>query len=285
MFWLEARITAPGKHRRQLENLIAAMGGTVGVFEAGVSSEETTVTGYFPAEVHTGDTVRRLRERVGRVINGPPDIVFAEVHGEDPASGRRRLCTPFRVGKKLVIKPSWETYRPRPDEVVIDLDPTLVFGCGRHPTTSLALTFLEQYLEKGSRVIDVGTGSGILAVAAGKLGAGEVYAVDVDPAAIAAARETVVQNGLRGRVTIIEGNLLDSITDPCDLMLANIFTHLLDDFIPAAFSRLVPGGYLIVTGFTTDDEGLAAGLLRGAGFEIRKVAVRGGWVAMVARRP
>lgn len=285
MFWLEVSIITPKHFRRQIENMIAALGGSVK--ESGVESGiagEITIAGYFPVEARTGDTFRLLRARVANVLGSYPDITFAEVHGADPTTGCRRVCSTFQVGERLVVKPSWETYQARKGEVVIDQDPSLAFGCGTHPTVALALEFLERYLRKGTRVFDVGTGSGILAVAAAKLGASEVFAIDVDPVAIEIARETVAQNNLQGRITIIEGNLLENLPGSCDLMLVNIYPHLLEDFIPVAYPRIVPGGSLIVTGFTASDEGLVTGLLRGVGFQIDKAALRGKWVAMVAHR-
>ncbi|MEW6458697.1 MAG: 50S ribosomal protein L11 methyltransferase [Bacillota bacterium] len=292
MFWLEVSIITPTGYRQRVENLIVGMGGSVKGSEpeagagAGAAGEgEVTVTGYFPAEEHAGDTIRLLRARVKNVLGTIPDITFAEIHGTDPKTGRRRLCTTFRVGERLVVKPSWESYAPKGEEVVVEQDPTLAFGCGTHPTTALALEYLERHLARGARVLDVGTGSGILAVAAAKLGAGGVCAIDKDPVAIKAARETVAQNNLQGRITIIEGNLLDQVTEKCDLLVANLHPHLLEELIPAAFSRINPGGALILTGFTADDEGLATGLLRGAGFKVEKATVRGRWVAMLARRP
>ncbi len=287
MFWLEVSIITPTESQQRVKNLIVGMGGSIKgpEAEAGTgASGEVTVTGYFPAEEHAGDTIRLLRARVKNVLGTHPDITFAEVHGTDPETGRRRLCTAFRVGERLVVKPSWESYVPRGGEVVVEHDPTLAFGCGTHPTTALALEYLERYLTKGVRVLDVGTGSGILAVAAAKLGAGGVCAIDKDPVAVKAARETVAQNNLQGRITIIEGNLLENVTGNCDLLMANIHPHLLEELIPAAFSRINPGGALILTGFTADDEGLATGLLRGFGFKIEKATVRGRWVAMLARR-
>ncbi|MEW6541421.1 MAG: 50S ribosomal protein L11 methyltransferase [Bacillota bacterium] len=301
---MEVSIITPTGYRQRVENLITGMGGSVQQPEpeAGASAGasvgagtgagtdaakegEVTVTGYFPAEDHAGDTIRLLRARVKNVLGTIPDITFAEVHGTDPKTGRRRQCTTFRVGERLVVKPSWESYTPKGEEVVVEQDPTLAFGCGTHPTTALALEYLERYLARGARVLDIGTGSGILAVAAAKLGAGAVCAVDKDPVAIRAARETVAQNNLQGRITIIEGNLLNQVSEKCDLLVANLHPHLLEELIPAAFSRITPGGALILTGFTADDEGLAAGLLRGAGFKVERASIRGRWVVILARRP
>jgi ribosomal protein L11 methyltransferase len=301
---MEVSIITPTGYRQRVENLITGMGGSVQQPEpeAGASAGasvgagtgagtdaakegEVTVTGYFPAEDHAGDTIRLLRARVKNVLGALPGITFAEVHGTDPKTGRRRQCTTFRVGERLVVKPSWESYTPKGEEVVVEQDPTLAFGCGTHPTTALALEYLERYLARGARVLDIGTGSGILAVAAAKLGAGAVCAVDKDPVAIRAARETVAQNNLQGRITIIEGNLLNQVSEKCDLLVANLHPHLLEELIPAAFSRITPGGALILTGFTADDEGLAAGLLRGAGFKVERASIRGRWVVILARRP
>lgn len=294
MFWLEVSIITPTEYRQRVESLLVSMGGSVKQPEpeaeagsgagAGAGTGAGTVTGYFPAEDHAGDTIRLLRARVKNVLGAIPGITFAEVHGTDPKTGRRRPCTTFRVGERLVVKPSWESYTPKGEEVVVEQDPTLAFGCGTHPTTALALEYLERYLIRGARVLDIGTGSGILAVAAAKLGAGAVCAVDRDPVAINAARETVAQNNLQGRITIIEGNLLNQVAEKCDLLVANLHPHLLEELIPAAFSRIAPGGALILTGFTADDEGLAAGLLRGAGFKVERASVRGRWVVILARR-
>ncbi len=281
MPWLEASIVTPAQHRREIENLITAMGGSIAVKTGGLSGE-TTITAYFPADTHAGDTLRLLHARIRHVLGSSPDINFSEVKQADPKASQ--LDTRFKIGDSLVVKPPWEDYQPDQGEVVIDQDPAVTAAYVQHPTTILVLTLIDQFLPSGGRVIDVGTGTGILAVAAAKMGASDVLALDVDPADIEKARETVAQNHLEGRVTILEGRLPLSLPQ-CDLMLANIYPHLLEEVIPAAFSTIAPGGHLIVTGFTAEEEGLVAGLLRGNGFEIRKLAVRGQWVAVVARRP
>ena len=120
----------------------------------------------------------------------------------------KRFYKPFRAGTHLVVKPTWEAYTPQPGDLIMEIDPGMAFGSGTHETTGMCLELLEQVLKPGDRVMDVGTGSGILAIGAALLGSQDVLAVDIDPTAVKVAKENIAQNHLENRIRATVGNLL-----------------------------------------------------------------------------
>lgn len=161
----------------------------------------------------------------------------------------------LRLGQHLIIKPSWHEYDPQPDDLIIELDPGMAFGSGLHPTTQLCLVALEEVSRPGMRVLDVGTGSGILAIAAAKLGARYVHALDTDPMAVRVTAQNIADNGEQDVVSVALGTLTnqpitgaDGIPGEWDVIVANILANPLMDMAPAFFVNLAPGGILILSG-------------------------------------
>lgn len=192
-----------------------------------------------------------------------------------------------RISRTLVVKPSWARYALRGGETVIEIDPGMAFGTGQHPTTAVCLRALEERVRPGMRVLDLGTGSGILAIAAAKLGAARVLALDVDPLAVKAARQNAAANGVADRLDIREGSLSESDVprEPFDLIVANISGLSSERLAPAFARSLQGGGILIASGFLADAvEGLA-GAFREGGLAIDRVLEDGVWRAVVARKP
>jgi ribosomal protein L11 methyltransferase len=187
-----------------------------------------------------------------------------------------------RHGRALVVKPSWTRYRLKGGDVVIEIDPGMAFGTGQHPTTAMCLRALEEQLLKGADVLDLGCGSGILAIAAAKLGARKVLALDLDPNAVRAARENAVANGVADVVGVREGTL-DVEVGPFDVIVANISGLTLERLAADLARSLGPGGSLITSGFLDD---AVAGLSRA--FEATRLTVvkvidDGVWRAIIAR--
>jgi ribosomal protein L11 methyltransferase len=210
---------------------------------------------------------------------------------EDWANAWKAHFPVYHVGTRIVIKPSWLDYTARPGEVIVELDPGMAFGTGQHPTTQLMLLALEQHLQPGQTVLDLGTGSGILAIAAARLGAAHVLALDTDPVAVAAARENVFRNRLEAVIAVRQGSLDVSgrTTDhdreqvQVDLVLANIIASVIRDLAPGLARALRPGGTLIASGIIAErlDEVIAA--LRRAGATSIEPAVDGDWYALTVR--
>ena len=196
---------------------------------------------------------------------------------------------PVRVGCTIVIKPAGKAHEASRGDRIIELPAgggsgRGVFGTGRHPTTRLSLVLLEEHVRPGDRVLDLGTGSGILAVAAARMGAGEVLALDVEAAAVAFARETVSLNGLVGAVEVGRGGI-ESAAPPYDVVAANIFPNVLAELAPDLAAAVRGGGVLVASGSVLARAEGAADAVCAAGFGLEGRRSQGDWVGMVFRKP
>jgi ribosomal protein L11 methyltransferase len=189
----------------------------------------------------------------------------------------------LHIGKNFVIKPSWENYEPKQGEIVIEIDPGLAFGTGLHETTSLCLELMEKYLFSDCNVLDIGTGSGILSIAAAKLGAKKVVAVDLDPLAVEAASNNVIDNGVQDKVSIIEGNLTDDVNGKFDIVFANILAEAILKLIPSMHSVLNEGLF-ISSGIVEEKKDKVIEALKNAGYQIIEVLIKNEWCAICAKK-
>ncbi|RPK28082.1 50S ribosomal protein L11 methyltransferase [Paenibacillus xylanexedens] len=216
------------------------------------------------------------------------------VDENDWATAWKQYFKPVRVSERLTIKPTWEEYTPEsPDEKIIELDPGMAFGTGTHPTTSLCLRTLETVIQGGEEVIDVGTGSGILAIGAIKLGAKHVLALDLDPVAVISARENVELNGLEPQITVKESDLLSVLGSqdpalgvqlPVKVVVANILAEIILLFVDDVYHALESGGTYIVSGIWKNKEQVVHDALVASGFEVSAIHRDEDWLAFVARK-
>ncbi len=215
---------------------------------------------------------------------GTLEIGTVNVHDEDWAEVWKKFYKPFKAGHSLVVKPTWEAYDPQPGDRIIEIDPGMAFGSGMHETTSMCLELLEDALHGGERVIDVGTGSGILAIGAAMLGAKDVLAIDIDPVAVRVAGENIEHNHLSDRVRAVEGNLLESSDGVCELCVANIIADVICIFAQPLVDHIVPGGLFICSGIIKEREQDVVKALTAAEYTILETKRKGEWVAMLSRR-
>jgi ribosomal protein L11 methyltransferase len=192
----------------------------------------------------------------------------------------------LRIGRRLVVKPTWRDYTPEPDDLVITLDPGMAFGSGLHPTTRLCLEALEDYVRPSASVLDVGTGSGILAIAAARLGASCVMAFDTDPLAVRVARENVALNQVESVVrvqarTAETSNLQSPIWD---LIVVNILAETIMDLGPALAANLSPQGILIASGIIAERTDAVLGSFGQNGLALVEQRAEGDWVALIGRK-
>lgn len=249
----------------------------------------TTVRSYFPA---TDDSSARLAEievflaelaaRHPGFTAVSPEV--STVSTEDWSTSWKAHFKPLRVGRRLLIVPSWEEVVPRTDDVVLHLDPGMAFGTGGHETTRLCLELLESIMDSmpimhSPSVLDVGTGSGILAMAAVQLGAGRVCAVDIDPQAVEVARENLAASGLLEQVDC-SSTPLESIPGSFDVILANILAEELVRLAPLLTGRLADGGSLVLSGILAHKEGLVRGGFASQPLKYRETLQQGEWVAI-----
>jgi ribosomal protein L11 methyltransferase len=215
------------------------------------------------------------------------ELQAREIPDADWANAWKRHFPVLRVGRHLVIRPSWRRHRPVGEEVVIALDPGLAFGTGLHPTTRLCLVGLERLADAGqlagATVVDVGSGSGILAVTAARLGAARVLGLDIDPIAVEATRANARRNRVARRVRAREGSL-PTAGGPFDVVLANLIAGLLVRLAAALFEAALPGGRLLAGGILVDREPEVRRALAAAGFHVTGRETEGDWVALEAER-
>ena len=258
------------------------------------SDGNVTITLYF-----TDDEEGQARMAAAeKLLSGMPGVSFrTEATGDDSEwlYKWQEHFKPTKVGERIVVKPGWEDYEAADDELVIEMDPGMAFGSGLHETTSMCIKALEKDLGDGSeraydpsrypiRVLDVGTGTGILAMAAVLLGADEALGIDIDDEAVRVANENIVKNGLEGRISIRRGNLMDGIDYEPDIIVANLMADLVVMLSPAAAAQLRTGGLYITSGILDIKEETVKKAIEDAGFDIIEVLADGEWRAITAVR-
>ncbi|MCX7840328.1 MAG: 50S ribosomal protein L11 methyltransferase [Anaerolineae bacterium] len=206
-----------------------------------------------------------------------------ELAEEDWAEAWKKHYTILHLGKHLVIKPSWLEYVPRPDDVVIELDPGMAFGTGLHPTTRLCMIALEEYQRGAPRVLDVGTGSGILAITAAKLGAREIVALDTDIVAVETAARNVVINRVENIVRVARGSL-DATCNQFDLICINILADVIIELAPALACAANTGGLIIASGILDYQDDDVVNALAEVGIETIERKQEDDWIALVGRK-
>ncbi|HHW12088.1 MAG TPA: 50S ribosomal protein L11 methyltransferase [Firmicutes bacterium] len=240
------------------------------------------VAGYLVLEAGWEEQVRKLRTRIEEVRAflpvGSGTISCRKLHEEDWANAWREYYRPERIGPFLII-PSWLSPPVPADAIPIRLDPGMAFGTGAHPTTQLCLAMLPTVVRPGHLVYDIGTGSGILAIAAAKLGA-KVRAVDKDPVAVRVAAENCALNQVA--IPVMSGDLLANLAEPADLIIANILAEVVIELIPQAVAKLKPGGAVLASGIIEQKAAKVRAALASAGFKIVNSLQKEDWVAYLA---
>ncbi|MFL5732706.1 MAG: 50S ribosomal protein L11 methyltransferase [Chloroflexia bacterium] len=248
-----------------------------------------SVRTYLPNDAEGAEKRRQVEQalwHLGQMREvGPLRVEVREE--EDWANAWKAYYGILRVGKRVVIKPSWLEYAPREGDVVLDLDPGMAFGTGLHPTTRLCLLALEEWVRPGMRVLDLGTGSGILAIAAGKLGGPgtRVVALDTDNVAVEATLLNVERNGLAQRIEVEQGSTLAARRGgPYDLVVANILASVIIELAKPLRELLRPGGTLISSGIFIDRGERVVEALGSAGLPVRERTQEGDWLCLISVR-
>jgi len=257
-------------------------------------SRPATVRGYVPARdpataaAAAGEVEAALGHLQAFGLRPIGPVRTRLVHEDDWAEAWKAYFPVLRVGPHIVIRPTWRRHRRRPGDVVVAMDPGMAFGTGLHPTTRLCLAALEPLAADGTlaraRVLDVGCGSGILAIAAVRLGAAGAIGVDTDPIAIESTTANARRNRLVRRVRARVGSL-PTEDGPFDVVLANLIAGVLVPLAPALHEELRPGGTLVASGIFVDRETEVRAAFRSAGMAVGERTAEGDWVALRAVRP
>lgn len=191
---------------------------------------------------------------------------------------------PAKITDRIVIKPTWEEYYPAADELVIEIDPGMAFGTGTHPTTSLCVKLLERYIESDQdTVLDVGCGSGILAIASALLGAKTVLAVDIDPIAVEVSKENVERNHLSEKIRVMEGDLTKGLNEKADIVAANLMADLVMMLVKDVTAHLQGKRIFISSGILIEKQEQVAAAIEECGFHILDIMEEGEWCAIAAQ--
>lgn len=248
------------------------------------------VKAYLPVNSFLIETMKDISQSIEGLTEfgldiGKNAIQTNEIDEEDWATAWKQYYHPVKISGRFTIVPTWEEYEPvESDELIIELDPGMAFGTGTHPTTVMCLQALEKYVEPGFTVVDVGTGSGVLSIGAALLGASHVHALDLDDVAVVAAKENILLNKVNEKVTVTHGNLLDSVKEPADIIIANILAEVILSFSQDAYDILPQDGLFIVSGIIGQKRDLVKDDLIDKGFDIVESVLMEDWVAIVAQK-
>ena len=223
------------------------------------TGEEVTVKGYLPNDAFFHDKIQYIKERISWLLShdfglklGTGRMTLTSVHEEDWANSWKKYFKPMKIGQRIVVKPTWEEYQPQGNEVILELDPGMASGTGTHQTTILCIKALERLVEPHYRILDIGCGTGILAISSLLLGAQHAVAVDIDPDAVRIARENAMQNGVLSRIDIVQGNLLDNVKGKYDLIVANIIADTIIELGALVKDFLNDNGFFVASGIILD---------------------------------
>ncbi len=221
-------------------------------------------------------------------LRGVSDVRVSTLAEEDWANAWKQHFQVHRIGERVVIRPPWREYEPQGDDVVIELDPGMAFGTGLHPSTKLSMLGTEQVVKPGDTVLDVGTGSGILAIAAVKLGAVKADTVDVENVAVDATRENAERNGVSDKIAVELGSVGPGQPfwgEQYDVVLANIIARVLIELSEAIVAHTKPGGFMVLAGIIETREQDVIAAFENAGAELVTRRMQEDWISLVLTRP
>jgi ribosomal protein L11 methyltransferase len=305
MHWLEVSLTVGGEAAEAVADVLARF-APEGValeatrFEQSPDSETAQAAGdvivraYLPGEPDLDATRAQLEQalwHLGQILPLPAPV-YRPVAETDWSEAWKVNFRPVRVGRRLMIVPAWLSPDLAPSDIAIRLDPGLAFGTGTHPTTQLCLLAIEQHLTPGSRLLDLGTGSGILSIAAVRLGGGPVLALDIAPEAVRVARENALANGVGGTVEVAKASLGEVLAGQfgshwlsTPLVVANILTSIIISMLEHGLAGVVaPGGLLILSGILASQAYQVIAALETAGLALVAHERMEDWVALIARK-
>lgn len=251
---------------------------------------ETSVTIYLANNPQGMEEMAAAREILARLKSrdtegkyGRLEMEMKDVNEEDWSTAWKKYYHPVRVGKHLVVCPSWENYDKQPDDVMLTLNPGMAFGTGTHDTTRLCMELLEQYITPDDHVLDVGCGSGILAITAALLGAKEIKGCDIDEVAVKVAGENAQLNGVGDTIQFHRGDLTSQVEGSFQLICANIVADVIIRLSDDVGKYLATGGTFITSGIIDTREQDVREALEKNGFEVIERRTSGGWVALACK--
>ncbi|MCU6600543.1 50S ribosomal protein L11 methyltransferase [Peribacillus frigoritolerans] len=252
--------------------------------------EGVVIKAYLPVNSFLGDTIDAIKESINNLLLfdidlGKNVVSISEVNEEEWATAWKKYYNPVKISERFTIVPTWEDYTPvSSDELIIELDPGMAFGTGTHPTTVMCIQALERTVSPGDLVVDVGTGSGVLSIAAALLDAKRIQSLDLDEVAVQSAKQNVELNNVQDKVSVSQGNLLDGVNEQADIVVANILAEVIMRFTDDVAKVVKPGGYFIASGIIQTKKQDVKEAIIASGFTVEETILMEDWVAIIAKR-
>ncbi|MGE7605477.1 50S ribosomal protein L11 methyltransferase [Peribacillus frigoritolerans] len=253
-------------------------------------NEGVVIKAYLPVNSFLGDTIDAIKESINNLLLfdidlGKNVVSISEVNEEEWATAWKKYYNPVKISERFTIVPTWEDYTPvSSDELIIELDPGMAFGTGTHPTTVMCIQALERTVTPGDLVVDVGTGSGVLSIAAALLDAKRIQSLDLDEVAVQSAKQNVEINNVQDKVSVSQGNLLDGVNEQTDIVVANILAEVIMRFTDDVAKVVKPGGYFIASGIIQTKKQDVKEAIIASGFTVEETILMEDWVAIIAKR-
>ncbi|MFF2456661.1 50S ribosomal protein L11 methyltransferase [Peribacillus simplex] len=253
-------------------------------------NEGVVIKAYLPVNSFLGDTIDAIKESINNLLLfdidlGKNVVSISEVNEEEWATAWKKYYNPVKISERFTIVPTWEDYTPvSSDELIIELDPGMAFGTGTHPTTVMCIQALERTVQPGDLVVDVGTGSGVLSIAAALLDAKRIQSLDLDEVAVQSAKQNVELNKVQDKVSVSQGNLLDGVNEQADIVVANILAEVIMRFTDDVAKVVKPGGYFIASGIIQTKKQDVKEAIIASGFTVEETILMEDWVAIIAKR-
>ncbi|MCC3863288.1 50S ribosomal protein L11 methyltransferase [Terrisporobacter petrolearius] len=243
---------------------------------------------YIPEERNVLELVETIKAKISLLPSygldiGEGTVSLSDVNESDWANEWKKYYKPTKIGQKIVVKPTWEDYDKQEGDLIIELDPGMAFGTGTHETTSMCIRELEKYVDESKRVFDIGCGSGILAIAAAKLGAKEVVAGDLDEVAVKVSKENCELNNVSDKVVVKHGSLFEVVEGKADVIVANIIADIIKILANDVSKFLSADGVFISSGIIHAKIDEVVESLEKNGFEIVDIVKLGEWSAIVSK--
>lgn len=250
--------------------------------------EGAMVKGYFKDSENFMNTLNYIKESVDKLgefgfDKGEGIVTYHKVNQDDWANNWKQYYKPTKVGEHIVVKPTWEEYEEKAGEVVVELDPGMAFGTGTHETTRMCIKALEKKVKKDTTVFDIGTGSGILSIAAAKLGAKHVVGVDLDPVAVESAKKNLEFNKVNN-IQILYGDLMEVVEGKANIVVANILADIIMFLSEGVRAFIEDEGYFIASGILNTQRDKVTEKLKALNFIIEEIMEDGEWICIIAKK-
>lgn len=253
-------------------------------------NEGVIIKAYYPYNRYLVETVKQIRLSINDLSNydldiGSGKISISEIEDEDWATSWKKYYKPIKVSNRFTISPTWEKFEIDGDGLLIELDPGMAFGTGTHPTTIMSIQALEKVITGNEQVIDVGCGTGILSIAAAKLGANSILALDLDEIAVKSAKLNAKINNVDEKIEVKQNNLINDIDINADVIVANILAEIIIQFTGDVYKLLNPNGFFIASGIINTKADLVKTSIEEAGLIIIDEIKDQDWVTYISKKP